>query len=560
MSEEMTNIYDECIALFPDAQTQTADLIQCISDGNQEWAAAETASLASGVDTFYLIFAGALVYFMQTGFAMLTAGSIRSKNVKNVLLWNLLDSCGGGMMFWICGWAFAYGGEDPDSAKKTFVGNTDFFLRNSDTPYATWFFQFAFACALSSIVAGTVAERCKMQAYLFYSAFLVGFVYPVVAHSFWSVNGWLSNTTLEPLWGSGAIDLAGSGPVHMCGGVTALASAIILGPRIGRFYDRDGNPLEEPHDFPPHSVALQFLGTFCLWFGWYGFNPGSVLQVSSAGLSSVAALVAVNTTLGACAAALSAMFTSTIIDERRTGVHTYDLGVTMNGCLTGLVSITAGAATVDTWAAVLIGVIAGWVYIFGSYLCVKLRIDDAVDAIPVHMCGGAWGVIATGLFSSPQRMLNWLGNDTNVGWFYEWGRGSGNFTLIGIQLIAVLFIFAWTFTCMYAYFWVLNFFNMLRIDPLEEEVGMDLSRHKGSAYDMSGEADMKHFEDLSQRRASSIGDSSSRRGSRRSNRGSPEQTKKKEIVADEEQPNPPEQPAADVEVGNEDPASADKTA
>jgi Amt family ammonium transporter len=133
-----------------------------------------------------------------------------------------------------------------------------------------WRLYFA-SSALSSIVAGTVAERCKMQAYLFYSAFLVGFVYPVVAHSFWSVNGWLSNTTLEPLWGSGAIDLAGSGPVHMCGGVTALASAIILGPRIGRFYDRDGNPLEEPHDFPPHSVALQFLGTFCLWCTYLAF-------------------------------------------------------------------------------------------------------------------------------------------------------------------------------------------------------------------------------------------------------------------------------------------------
>lgn len=160
---------------------------------------------------------GALVYFMQTGFAMLTAGSIRSKNVKNVLLWNLLDSCGGGMMFWMCGWAFAYGGDDPTMVQKTFIGNTDFFLRN-DTNFAAWFFQFAFACALSSIVAGTVAERCKMTAYLFYSTFLVGFVYPVVAHAFWSVNGWLSNTTPEPLWGSGAIDLAGSGPVHMTGG------------------------------------------------------------------------------------------------------------------------------------------------------------------------------------------------------------------------------------------------------------------------------------------------------------------------------------------------------
>ena len=156
-----------------------------------------------------------------------------------------------------------------------------------------------------------------MTAYLFYSFFLVGFVYPVVAHAFWSTNGWLSNTTADPLWGSGAIDLAGSGPVHMTGGVTALAAALVLGPRMGRFYDKDGNVLDEPYNFPPHSVALQFLGTFCLWFGWYGFNPGSVLGISSAEKGNVAALVAVNTTLAACAGALSAMFTSSIVDERK---------------------------------------------------------------------------------------------------------------------------------------------------------------------------------------------------------------------------------------------------
>lgn len=135
-------------------------------------------SLAEGVDTFYLIFAGALVYFMQTGFAMLCAGSIRAKNVKNVILWNLLDSCGGGLAFWATGYAFAYGGDD--DGKQTFIGNTNFFLRDPDTDYESWFFQFAFACALSSIVAGTIAERTKMTAYLLYSVFLVGFAYPVV--------------------------------------------------------------------------------------------------------------------------------------------------------------------------------------------------------------------------------------------------------------------------------------------------------------------------------------------------------------------------------------------
>ena len=178
------------------------------------------------------------------------------------------------------------------------------------------------------------------MAYLFYSSFLVGFCYPVVAHAFWSSQGFFSPGAVEPLWGSGAIDLAGSGPVHMSGGVCALVAAIILGPRRGRFHDLDGNLLETPNDFPPHSVALQFLGTFCLWFGWYGFNPGSTLKISSEGMGNVASLVAVNTTLSACAGAISAMFTSTFLDWRKTGVATYDLSYTMNGCLTGLVAIT----------------------------------------------------------------------------------------------------------------------------------------------------------------------------------------------------------------------------
>lgn len=152
---------------------------------------------------------------MQTGFAMLCAGSIRAKNVKNVILWNLLDSCGGGLAFWAVGYAFAYGGDD-ENGDKTFIGSSNFFLRDG-VDFEQWFFQFAFACALSSIVAGTIAERTKMTAYLLYSVFLVGFVYPVVAHAFWSPNGFLSNTAVDPLWGSGAIDLAGSGPVHMTG-------------------------------------------------------------------------------------------------------------------------------------------------------------------------------------------------------------------------------------------------------------------------------------------------------------------------------------------------------
>jgi Amt family ammonium transporter len=157
----------------------------------------------------------------------------------------------------------------------------------------------------------------------------------------------------------------------------------------------------------------------------------------------------------------------------------------MNGCLTGLVAVTAGCATVDTWAAVVIGIFAGWFYLLGSNLLIKLRIDDAVDAIPVHMIGGAWGVISTGLFTNADRLETAFGSNENVGWFYEWGRGSGNFNLLGAQLISVLFIFGWTAVTMGAWFYGLKMLGWLRIDPLEEMVGMDISYHKGVAYDIN---------------------------------------------------------------------------
>jgi len=503
MSDEKS-IFESCVELHGD--TISTSLLQCVSDQSQEM----RESLVSGVDTFYLIYAGALVFFMQIGFAMLCAGSIREKNVKNVLLWNLLDSAGGAFGFWSFGYAFAYGGDDP-SKGKTFIGNTGFFL-SRDTDMEFWFFQFAFACALSSIVAGTIAERTKMTAYLCYSIFLCGFVYPVCAHSYWSVNGFLSPFAEEPLWGTGTIDLAGSGPVHMCGGVAALVMAIILGPRKGRFYDEDGVALEEPKPMGPHSVTLQFLGTFGLWFGWYGFNPGSTLMISTESTGNVASLVAVNTTLGAAAGALSGMFTSTIVDERKTGVFQWDTTAAMNGCLTGLVAITAGCATVEPWAGFVIGVVAGWVYLAASALILRFKIDDAVDAIPVHLFGGAWGVLATGLFSS-ERLLAQAGNSTeNLGWFYEWGRGSGNFTLPGLQLVGILFVFGWVSVIFTPFCLALKYMNWLRIDPLEEEVGMDISRHKGPAYESEGSAKAEAIMELSASRRNLMNTSNSSSG------------------------------------------------
>jgi len=203
---------------------------------------------------------------MQTGFVILCDGSVGQKNVKNIMLKNILDACFGAIGFYTFGFAFAYGGDEKTGS--TFIGTTYFGLHGF-TDWVTFFFQFAFAATAATIVSGTVAERCKMAAYVCYSIFLTRFVYPVIVHTIWSYNGFLSpwKSDGELFRDVGTIDFAGSGVVHMTGGVTALIAAIVLGPHKGRFHDEDGNPLEVPTTFPPHSVALQVLGTFILWFG-----------------------------------------------------------------------------------------------------------------------------------------------------------------------------------------------------------------------------------------------------------------------------------------------------
>ena len=465
-----------------------------------------------GLDVFYLLFAGALVFFMQAGFAMLCAGSIRAKNVKNIMLKNILDACGGAIGFWTLGFGFAFGG-----GTNRFIGNSNFCLTTtmntwpgelgsednppSGTTLIFFFFQFAFAATAATIVAGTVAERCKFEAYIAYSLMLTGFVYPVVVHSIWSSTGFLSAFASDPWLGSGMIDFAGSGVVHMTGGITALIAAKILGPRIGRFYDADGNELPEPVSFPPHSVALQVLGTFILWVGWYGFNPGSTLAISPGGYADIAALCAVTTTLAAATGSVSAMFTDMILTRRKTGETMYDITMCMNGALSGLVGITAGCSVVEPWAAFVIGLVAGWVYIFWSNLLIKLKIDDAVDAIPVHFGNGMWGCIATGLFASPGLVDVTYGSG-NYGWFYNWGKGADG-KLLAIEICGVLWIIGWVSFIMIPYFYMLNAFGLFRVDALEEEVGLDISHHKGAAYDMSGpseEAKEKYEISTSQRK------------------------------------------------------------
>jgi Amt family ammonium transporter len=232
-----------------------SDAFQCVAASIEELYGS-TQALADLTSSFLLILSAALVFMMQAGFAMLCAGAVRKKNIQNTMLKNLLDACGAAVAYWAVGYAFSYGGADPTSSEKTFIGNTNFFLMDVDN-FAFWVFNYTFSATAATIVAGTLAERCQMAAYLCYSIMLVGFVYPVIVHAVWNPQGFLSPFNVDPLWGTGVIDFAGGGVVHLTGGMTALLATTVLGARVGRFHDDVGRPLEEPKEFPGHSMALQ---------------------------------------------------------------------------------------------------------------------------------------------------------------------------------------------------------------------------------------------------------------------------------------------------------------
>jgi len=462
---------------------------------------AQSEFFDSSMKVILLVYSSSLVFIMQAGFAMICSGCVRKKNVQNTILKNLLDICGSSIAFFFVGYAFAYGGEDPN--KKTFIGSSDFLLtgvaNEDDTGmyYVFWWFQFSFAATAATIVAGTLAERCQMNAYLLYSMMLTGFVYPVIVHNIWSKSGFLSYQTAKPLFGIGMIDFAGSGVVHVTGGFTALVATMLLGPRKGRFYNERGEKLEKSKAISGHSKSLQMLGTFILWFGWYGFNAGSAIELDSPLQPMVIARAVVNTTLSGATAGVVGLLVNLFHSVRQTGDPIYKLSAAMNGCLTGLTAITGSCGVIEPWTAIVIGGVAGLLYLYSSSLLDRLCIDDAVDAIPVHLVGGTWGVIATGLFSSPKALTELFGYEPDhIGWFYSWGRGSGDFSLLGCQLIGLLFIYGWILGIMTPFFFTLNYMGMFRSDSLEEVVGLDVSYHGYNVHTLQGEvkeADLQEY-------------------------------------------------------------------
>jgi len=437
------------------------------------------ASAASDLDASFVLTSGYLVFFMQCGFAMLSVGSIRSKNAKNIILKNLLDACFGGLFFYLIGFGFAYGGDygDPDNG-NSFIGFDHFALHNvSRDAYYSWFFQFAFAATAATIVSGAVAERCKFEGYIAYAIFLTSWVYPVVVHWVWSTTGWLSAFKEEDkLFDVGLIDFAGCGVVHMVGGFAGLAGAIAVGPRIGKF-DADGKPTT----IPGHNASLAILGVFILWFGWYGFNPGSALAII--GASEVVGLCAVTTTLSAAAATVSTIILLAAIEFMKTKHLVWDLIGASNGTLTGLVGITAACSVVEPWAAIVIGILSGFVYVFASFFVESiLKVDDPLDAVAVHGFGGMFGLLFAATFAAKDLVAAAY---DDYGDAYGWVMG-GNGRLLGTAVVAILVILLWTLGHMLPFFFVLKALGLLRVDAAEEMSGLDVSHHGGSAYEAGG--------------------------------------------------------------------------
>nr|WP_201779743.1 ammonium transporter [Oxobacter pfennigii] len=401
------------------------------------------AELKTSIDTAWTLVAGFLVFFMQAGFAMVETGFTRAKNASNIIMKNLMDFAIGSVIFYVIGFNIMFGSDVAGLfgwSGVIGIGNMDH-LGLGISIEAFVIFQTVFAATAATIVSGAMAERTKFIAYVIYSAVISLFIYPIVGHWIWG-GGWIAQL--------GFIDFAGSTVVHSVGGWSALMGAAIIGPRIGK-YGKNG----EVNAIPGHSITLGALGVFILWFGWFGFNPGSTL-----GATADVGRIAMTTNLAAAAAACVVM----IITWFKYGKP--DVSMTLNGALAGLVAITAGCAAVSMWGAIAIGIIAGFVIVYGVEFVDKvLKIDDPVGAIGVHGLCGATGTILVGLFAVDGGLLY-----------------GGGLKLLGVQAIGVLAVAAWTFATTFVLFKVLKATVGLRVDEEDEVKGLDIGEHATQAY------------------------------------------------------------------------------
>ncbi|MGN0537736.1 MAG: ammonium transporter [Acutalibacteraceae bacterium] len=392
----------------------------------------------------WFLIGAALVFFMQCGFAMVETGFTRAKNAGNIIMKNLMDFCIGTVVFVLLGFGLLFG----EDTLFGLVGipNIDIFNNWENFDWANFVFNLVFCATTATIVSGAVAERTKFSAYCIYSAVISAVIYPVEAHWIWG-GGWLAKL--------GFVDFAGSCAIHMVGGISALIGAIILGPRIGKFVKDKKTGKVTPKAIPGHSLTLGALGVFILWFGWYGFNG------AAANSDAHLAQIFVTTTIAPAVATCVTMAITWIKHGKP------DVSMSLNGSLAGLVAITAPCADVDAIGAVVIGAVAGALVVFGVWLLdYVLKVDDPVGAVAVHMFNGIWGTIAVGLFA------NGKGQDGITGLFY-----GGGFQQLGIQLLGMFSVIAWTVVTVTVLFLIIKHTIGLRASRDEEMRGLDLTEH-----------------------------------------------------------------------------------
>lgn len=407
-------------------------------------------TVQTNLNIVWTCLAAFLVFFMQPGFAMVETGFTRAKNAVNILMKNLMDFSVGSVVFFLVGFGLMFG----VSSKGGWIGSSLFCLSDTDSAGNSWnftfmLFQTVFAATAATIVSGAMAERTKFKSYLIYSVFISLLIYPIFGKWAWGSlllgdagQGWLE--------AKGFCDFAGSTVVHSVGGWLALAGAIVLGPRIGKY-----GPDKKPRAIPGHNIPLAALGVFILWFGWFGFNPGS----TTVGDGSIGR-IAVTTNLSAAAAAITAMFTSWIMFRKP------DASMSLNGALAGLVGITAPCATVSPSGAVIIGLISGVLVVLSVvFIDHILKVDDPVGAVSVHGVCGAWGTLACGLFN------------LDGGLFY-----GGGLHQLGVQLLGMGSAFIWAFGLGLALFYTIRITVGLRTSPEEELKGLDVGEHGMEAY------------------------------------------------------------------------------
>jgi Amt family ammonium transporter len=444
---------------MPEAQVQTQTQVETKQESKTESPTIKSNSeaiTAKGIalDTVWTLLAAILVMFMQPGFALLETGFTRAKNACNILMKNLMDFAFGSIFYWVIGFGIMFG------AGNLLFGTSGFFLADTGGTFDSlswsivpleckYFFQLVFCATAATIVAGAMAERTKFIAYIFYSIVISAIIYPVSGHWIWG-GGWLAEI--------GMWDFAGSTVVHSVGGWIGLTGAVMLGSRIGK-YSSDGTP----KSIPGHSIPLAALGVFILWFGWFGFNPGSTM-----GAIPDIAHIAATTNIAAAAGAIGAMITSWWMFKRP------DATMAFNGVVAGLVAITAPCAFVSIGSAIWIGLIAGILVVLSVvFLDKTMHIDDPVGAISAHGTCGAWGTFSLGLFAQDKFCPGTTGDGLLFG---------GGWKLLGSQSLGIISVFAWCMITGFTLFFVIKHLVGLRVSRDEELRGLDIDEHGMEAY------------------------------------------------------------------------------